>query len=273
MSAWILIPCLVALRAEFNMLNPARDKGADGSIGDSSHTSASDHTPDEDSDVLRDHDADSKNEVHALDIDSTGPWPSGLSFAEIISDLVARERAEYNHPTTRARLKYVIFNRRIASRSDGWAWRTYAGSDPHTNHAHFSALYTTVTEADTRPWGVALHTPAKPQEEDVPLTSAEIQDIADAVWAKKLQDPYAPTDPARLLPAGTYLKYSDSRGQATRIEGAIADVNARAVALEATLAQFGAVLAEIAARPAGGAPTVAELIEALRAVLREGTGE
>lgn len=150
-----------------------------------------------------------------------------------------------------------------------------SGDSSHRTHTHISWYRDSETRDKTslfRRWFEhigAIETP----EKDMPLTSAEIQDIADAVWAKKLQDPYAPTDPARLLPAGTYLKYSDSRGQATRIEGAIADVNARAVALEATLAQFGAVLAEIAARPAGGAPTVSELIEALRAVLREGTGE
>ena len=32
MSAWTLVPCLVCLREEFNLLSPNRDKGADGSI-------------------------------------------------------------------------------------------------------------------------------------------------------------------------------------------------------------------------------------------------
>ena len=114
MSAWVLIPCLVTLRDEFNRLAPGRDKGADGSIGDTAHTSSSDHTPDEDSDVLRDHDADHKNEVHALDIDSSGPWPE--PFDHVIARLVARERVEYNSATVVGRLKYVIWDRRIASR-------------------------------------------------------------------------------------------------------------------------------------------------------------
>jgi hypothetical protein len=174
--AWTLVPCLVALRAEFNALSPNRDKGADGSIGDSAHTSSSDHTPDEDSVVLRDHDADSKNEVHALDIDSSGPWPE--SFDTIIKRLVAREKREYESATTVGRLQYVIWNRRIASRSWGWTWRTHAGGDPHTNHAHFSARYTTAQENDTRPWGV--------EGDDMALTQDDLNDIADAVWQKSL---------------------------------------------------------------------------------------
>ncbi len=269
MSAWVVVPCLLALRDEFNQLNPKRDKGADGTIGDSNHNSSSDHSGDEDSDVLRDHDADSKNEVHALDIDSTGPWPR--SFNSIILDLVERERAEYNHPTTKARLKYVIWNRRIASRSNAWAWAPYSGSDPHTNHAHFSALYTTSTEADTRSWGVAP-TAAKPQEDDVPLTAAEITAIADAVWAKKLQDPYDPSNADRNLAAGTWLRYSDSRGQTGQVQNQLNDVTARLVSTEQVLVQFGAALARIEAAQPGGAPTTAQLVEALRTVLRAGVG-
>jgi hypothetical protein len=34
MPDWFLVPCLVQLRTEFNTLSPNRDKGADGSIGD-----------------------------------------------------------------------------------------------------------------------------------------------------------------------------------------------------------------------------------------------
>ena len=167
--SWTLIPCLVALREEFNKLSPGRDRGADGSIGDSSHTSSSDHTPDEISTVLRDHDADDKNEVHVLDIDSTGPWPE--SFDTIIKRLVEREKREYESTNTVGRLRNVIWNRRIASRSWGWTWQPFGGGDPHTNHAHFSARYTTAQEADTRPWGV--------EGDDMPLTNADVDLILD----------------------------------------------------------------------------------------------
>lgn len=159
MSAWVLVDSLVSLREEFNLLSPNRDKGADGSIGDSAHTSRSDHTPDEDSDYLEDHDADDKNEVHALDIDSTGPWPR--PFGDIIADIIAGEKAKWLSATDKCRLKYIIFNRKIYATSTNFEPRTYTGSDPHTNHAHFSNRYETSCENDTRPWGVL------PQEDTV----------------------------------------------------------------------------------------------------------
>lgn len=173
MSDWILVPCLVTLRDEFNALSPKRDKGADGSIGDSAHTSSSDHSPDEDSTVLRGRDPDKVNEVHALDIDSTGPWPE--PFDVIIRRLVAREKAEYESATMVGRLQNVIWNRRIASRSWGWTWRTHTGPDPHTNHAHFSARYLAATEADTRPWGVLPVRAATDKELDVAFADDKIK--------------------------------------------------------------------------------------------------
>lgn len=174
MSAWIVVPCLDVLRDEFDAVAPGRDKGADGGIGDSAHTSSSDHTPDEDSDVLRDHDADSKNEIHARDIDSSGPWPDGKGavvggwFDTKIRAIAERERQDYESPTIIGRLQYIIWNHKIISRSWGWSeWRAYTGADPHTNHAHFSARYVTEAEYSTRPWGV--------KEDDVSK-----QDVIDA---------------------------------------------------------------------------------------------
>lgn len=155
MGSWVVIPCLLTLRDEFNQLNPNRDKGADGTIGDSSHTSTSDHTPDEDSDKLRGKDSDSKNEVHALDIDSTGPWPSQRgSFDKIVKDVIAREKQRWLDPNDMCRLNYVIWNRVIYDKDNDFVGQSYTGSDPHTNHAHFSARYETRAEDDTSPWGV-----------------------------------------------------------------------------------------------------------------------
>lgn len=172
MASWILVPCLVALREEFNALAPSRDKGADGSIGDTSHSaSSSDHNPDETGNTPSE-DADSINEVHALDIDSTGPWPR--SFDSMVTALVAREKAEYESADVFGRLQNVIWNHRIASRSWGWTWRDHTGPDPHTNHAHFSARYTTAQENDTRPWGVKGDT----------LSAAEVTEIKNHTTAE-----------------------------------------------------------------------------------------
>jgi hypothetical protein len=151
MSDWVLVPCLQTLRHEFDVVSPGRDRGADGSIGDSNHTSSSDHTPDEDSDVLRNRDSDNKNEVHALDIDSSGPWPTDTWFDDTIRRIVERHRTGQDK-----RLRYVIWNRQIAGVTSGWKWVKYtATSDPHINHAHCSSVYTSKEEADISPWGVS----------------------------------------------------------------------------------------------------------------------
>jgi len=152
MSNWVVIPCLLSLREEFNRLNPNRDKGADGTIGDTSHTSSSDHTPDEDSDVLRSKDPDSVNEVHALDVDSTGPWP-GTTFDKLVKEVIAGEKAKWLDANDKCRLNYVIWNHYIYDKDNNFNPEWYdATSDPHTTHAHFSARYEASCEADTRPF-------------------------------------------------------------------------------------------------------------------------
>ena len=50
------------------------------------------------------------------------------------------------------RLRYIIFNKRIWSASNGWKQETYTGSNPHDKHAHFSASYETKHESSTASW-------------------------------------------------------------------------------------------------------------------------
>jgi hypothetical protein len=199
MSDWIVVACLLTLRGEFNAVSPSRDKGADGTIGDSNHTSSSDHTPDEDSSVLRGKDADSIDEVHALDVDSSGPWPGGWAwFDRTIKAIVAEERRRWLDPNDTCRLEYVIWNHTIYSRSHDFAPRSYGGSDPHTNHAHFSARYLTRSENDTRPWGVLAS--IKPAEED-----GFMADISQADF-NKLMNGWIGTADARRDTADAILK-------------------------------------------------------------------
>lgn len=189
-SAWELVGCLIMLRNEFNLVSPGRDKGADGSIADALHSPSSDHTPDEDSRVLRDHDADTKNEVHALDIDSTGPWPDGKRgdvkgswFDRKIHEIIAEQKRRWLDPGDMCELHYIIWNRYIYSTSTDWEPRPYTGSsDPHTNHAHFSARYETRAETSKRPWGVA---PIR----EVDVSPEDTQAIAKAVVKQMRTDP------------------------------------------------------------------------------------
>lgn len=148
MVAWVLVPCLVSLRTEFNKLAPNRDKASDGSIGDSAHSrSSSDHNPDE-TGVTPYEDSDSINEVHAIDLDKD-LRRSGWSMEKAVRIIVERHRTGKDN-----RLQNIIWNGRIWSRSWGWTARKYTGSNPHDKHAHFSARYTTAQEQDTRPWGL-----------------------------------------------------------------------------------------------------------------------
>lgn len=162
-APWVLIPCLVTLRAEFDQLAPGRDRTSDGSIGDLAHQQeSSDHNPDETGRTPYS-DADNVNEVHAIDVDSDLRKP-GWTMQRCVDLIVTRHRTGLDD-----RLQNVIYDRKIWSRSWGWTSRPYAGASAHTEHAHFSARYTTAQESDTRPWGLV-----QPLNEDDDMDPADV---------------------------------------------------------------------------------------------------
>lgn len=125
---------------------PNRNRASDGTIGDASHSSrTSDHNP------------DSRGIVHAADLTHD---PAHGCDAHAEADRIRLRARNGQEP----RLKYVISNRRIASPIDNWAWRSYSGSNPHTQHAHFSVNSGPV-ENDGSPW---FEDPAPP-----PLTDQQ----------------------------------------------------------------------------------------------------
>lgn len=151
LAPWVLVPCLIVLRSEFDTLAPGRDRGADGAVGDLAHQlEPSDHNPDETGNTPV-KDADRLNEVHAIDVDSTGPWPAGQDLNSRVEIIRLRHQRGDDD-----RLQNIIWRGRIASRSWGWAWRAYVGASKHFDHAHFSARYTTAQEQDIRSWGVLV---------------------------------------------------------------------------------------------------------------------
>jgi hypothetical protein len=167
MAEWILIPCLRALFMEFDRIAPSRDKASDGSIGNDAHSkTVSDHNPDETGSVPI-HDADHVNEVHAIDVDNN-LRESDLTMEKVVQFLLGRCRSG-----AEKRLRYIIYNRRIWSASSDWVQKTYTGASPHTEHAHFSASYTSGLEASTASWHL----------EDIPvaLTAADLAKITSIV--------------------------------------------------------------------------------------------
>lgn len=224
MSSWVLVPCLVALRDEFNELNPDRDKSTDGSIGDQAHADrSSNHNPDETGNTPHE-DSDSKNEVHAIDVDATGPWPSPMTF-----DLGIEELRKRHQRGDDDRLIEIIWNRRRATPESGWNWKNYTGDNAHTQHAHLASSYNSSREADTSPWGLVE------KWGDMALSSDDIDKIAKRVWEYSLEDPYDTAEPPRKVWSGTWLKYVPS-------DQDVRNVDDKVTALEAKVDQILAVV-------------------------------
>jgi len=125
--SWRLARSLGVLRDEINQIAPSRSREYDGTIGDEAHQARnSDHNPNEDGVVCA--------------FDATHDPASGADM-EVISAKIAT----LGHPA----LKYVIFNRRFFSPTEGW--RDYSGSNPHDHHMHVSVGG---DYDDTNPWGL-----------------------------------------------------------------------------------------------------------------------
>lgn len=136
---YVLTVGLTTVRGEFNAVFPKRDKASDGWIGDTRHQSGvSGHNPDR-TGRAEYKDGDSLDEVRAIDVDKDLRDASGrkVTMETVVQYLVKRARSGAYVP-----FRYIIFNRRIWSRSDGWKTREYTGANAHDQHAHFSGDYT-----------------------------------------------------------------------------------------------------------------------------------
>jgi hypothetical protein len=205
MASWILVPCLVSLRNEFNAIAPGRDRASDGSIGDAAHArSSSDHNPDETASTPYE-DADSVNEVHAIDVDSD-LRRSGWSMQKAVEIIVLRHRNGRDD-----RLQNVIYNRRIWSRNWGWTARAYTGANTHTQHAHFSARYTTTQERNTRAWGLL-----ESEDDDMAtITQTDFNARMDAWWTARMSPKAADNSPRTALRLAPWQQLVGRTGRST----------------------------------------------------------
>lgn len=137
--AWRTAHAIDELRNEVNRRWPNRSKVSDGTIGDAAHASrTSDHNP-----WIK---VNGVGVVRAIDITANGIDPD--AYAEHL-----RALGKAGDPRLTGG-GYVIWNKRIASEKQGWAWRRYTGANGHTKHIHLS-LSTKPAGFDSRAsWGI-----------------------------------------------------------------------------------------------------------------------
>lgn len=130
----------VVLRNQINSRWPGRDKRSDGWVGDRAHQNRnSDHNPDK------------KGIVHAIDVDENlgrGKWRNGRMAKAFAGQLI--DYAASGLPGS-DRVKYVVYENRIASgtyRSTWWRWR--GSGYGHTAHVHIS--FTAKADKDVSLW-------------------------------------------------------------------------------------------------------------------------
>lgn len=101
-------------------------------VGDDDHkTRISDHNEDDTpGSKAAQSDKDNVPEHRAIDV-MLGAAFTAAQADQYVADLLA-------DPAALVRLKYIIWNRHIWEKSNGWKRRDYTGDDPHTNHVHVS---------------------------------------------------------------------------------------------------------------------------------------
>lgn len=146
---WYLNGALTRFRNAVNAAYPTRDTRSDGTIGDPAHqATTSDHNPDPD------------GSVDAWDMDNNlGTTNDAAEIERLITVF-------QNHPSSR----YWIYNRVIASRSNGWKREPYTGVSPHTEHVHWNTRE--AYEESNTPWIIGKDTDMLTNDDGVVVSRA-----------------------------------------------------------------------------------------------------
>lgn len=211
-----LVKPLVNLRSQLNTRFSDRDKASDGWIGDYQHqTGTSGHNPDDTAgggNAEWEGDADSVQDVRAIDVDKDLRDVYGWTMERFIQWFIGRLReGEFQN------IRYVIFNKRIWHRRDGFATHEYTGSNPHDKHAHFSNDWSEADDDANTNYRLERTVPDL-SAEDVQAINAhttaqanriisEVNQVDEEVWAFELYNPFN----QQMQPAGTLLRYIGSR--------------------------------------------------------------
>lgn len=120
----------IQLREQIDDAFPDRLRNSDGWIADARHVAGgkSDHIP-------------LKGVVYAIDVDRDLSGKSGKP--DLMPYLANQIRIAAKRDK---RIKYIIFDRKIASAKSLWRWVPYRGTNPHSSHCHIS--FSSKGEAD-----------------------------------------------------------------------------------------------------------------------------
>jgi hypothetical protein len=152
MTAWRAAGCLLELKQQLDAAYPDRPRDSDGFIASAAHHSQN---------------PTSDHEARPDPNDPDGPWVV-LAF-DITTSPLSPQLAEdlrlmgVHHDR---RIKYVIWDQRIATARDNYAWRPYTPQtqghwvDPHTNHIHVSVINDPDVYDSHAPWPVLGLAPA-----------------------------------------------------------------------------------------------------------------
>lgn len=174
---WRNCEASIALDAEINARFPGRDKSSDGTIGDAAHASrTSDHNP-----WVKD--PDGTGIVRARDVDEdlgADKAGAGWTMPKVAEHL--RSLAIAGDPRLRNG-GYLIYEGRIASDRQNFAWRPYTGPNAHTHHLHVSFSLNREGYDSPAAWGIWPATnPTPPKDDDMtPAQEAKIDALAKAV--------------------------------------------------------------------------------------------
>lgn len=176
---------LEVLRGEFNAAYPRRDKASDGGLGDPAHAArVSDHNP------------NSAGVVCARDFDEDLVPLGGPVMEAVVQRIIAGARAG-----RLPQVRYVIYERRIWSRSSNFRQKAYSGVNAHDHHVHVSVEHAPHLYDRDAPWNVVLPADAPPPP---PWTGGYTSNLEDAMTVAAVvklgtADEKAPGSPVRAL--------------------------------------------------------------------------
>lgn len=200
----MLTPGMKNLGNQFNRRFKNRDGRSDGAIGDYAHQQGrSGHNPDDTrhNNAEWDNDSDNTPEVRAIDVDSTLNEP-GVSMQDVINHM-------RRLPGLSSVIRYMIYNRKIYSASNGFRPQSYSGSNPHTEHAHFSGAYSQASDRNSS-FDFQFD---KLGDVDMPLTN----DDADVILNRdNVPNPYSDAETNPRITVATALKAAALSEIATR---------------------------------------------------------